>query len=558
MAVGANFEYITNLQYKVKSLSHELASFRSGDKYTAMRSEFLSRLTLKEREISNLKAKLSKAHAETVTVRENWWQVFEDITSEHEKALKKKDCLLKELKKQLLLVQQQLDTARDNVRNKSIELYRAKTEIEDLKGVILELKAQINRDYENSSIPSSLKPNHKKITNNREKTGRKPGGQKGHAGHPRKKHTPTEYIHIPAPDKYILSDDYKPTGKLVKKQVINISVTVNVVEYDTPEFRNVHTGRRVHADFPEGVVNDVNYGGSVKAAAFMLNNRYGVAIDKVREFLSDITDGELRISKGMINSLSKEFSVRTEADRKKAFADMLLSPVVNSDFTNARVNGQSAQVAICCTPGITLYFAREHKGHKGISGTPVECYHGVLVHDHDKVFYSYGDNHQECLVHVLRYLKDSMDNEADRQWNQKMRSLLKEMIHYRNSLPEENPELDPVKVNEFKNRYTEILELAKKEYDYEPPSDYYRDGYNLYKRLDEYRDNHLLFLHDIRVPTNNNLCERKGRVFKRKQRQVMAFRSFDSLLYLCNSMSIIDLLCGKKDNLFKSVAAILN
>ena len=41
-------------------------------------------------------------------------------------------------------------------------------------------KAQINRDYENSSIPSSKAVRRKKITNNREKTGRRPGGQPGH------------------------------------------------------------------------------------------------------------------------------------------------------------------------------------------------------------------------------------------------------------------------------------------------------------------------------------------------------------------------------------------
>ena len=113
-------------------------------------------------------------------------------------------------------------------------------------------------------------------------------------------------------------------------------------------------------------------------------------------------------------------------------------------------------------------------------------------------------------------------------------------------------------MKEFENRYNQILELAKEEYEYEPPSNYYKDGYNLYKRLDEYRSSHLLFLHDTRIPTNNNLCERKGRVFKRKQRQVMAFRSFDSLVHLCSSMSIIDMLSAKENNLFKSVAAILS
>lgn len=558
MAIGVNFEYITNLQYKVKSLTSRVQSFESGEKYVLMRLECERRLAAKEREIAKLKSELASAHCETVTMRTNWMQVFEDISKEHKKELCEKDRKIKALEDRLLATQRQLDDAKDKLRDKNVELYQVKTELEEQKGANQQLKAQINRDYENSSIPSSQKPNHKKITNNREKTGRKPGGQPGHDGHRRKRHTPTDCVHIPAPDKYVRSNEYKPTDKVITKQVVNIGITVHVVEYDTPEFRNVRTGQRVHADFPDGVVNDITYGGSVKAVAFLLNNRCGVAIDKVREFLSDMTDGKLQISKGMINGLSKEFSTKTEAEQKKAFADLLLSPVMNADFTSARVNGKNVQVAICAVPGITLYFAKEHKGHKGIAKTPVEDYHGILVHDHDITFYRYGDGHQECLIHVLRYLKDSMENEPTLQWNRRMRKLLQEMIHYRKGLSVEKPVPEPDKVKEFENSYKEILELAKQEYEYEPPTNYYKDGYNLYERLDKYTDSHLLFLHDVRVPTNNNLCERKGRAFKRKQRQVMAFRSFDSLVYLCNSMSIIDLLSAKEDNLFKSVAAILN
>lgn len=558
MSIGSNFEYFTNLQYKVKCLTLQVQSFETGEKYVSMLSEFERQLAAKERKIEKLKSELGQSHCETATMRKNWMQIFEDISSEHEKELSEKDRVIKKLEYQLFTTQQQFDDVRDKLREKNVELYRVKTELEEQKGANLQLKAQINRDYENSSIPSSQKPNHKKITNNREKTGKKPGGQPGHAGHHRKKHTPMEHIHIPAPDKYVWSNDYKPTGKTVSKQVVNIGITVNVVEYDTPEFRNMRTGQRVHADFPDGVVNDINYGGSIKAVAFLLNNRCGVAIDKVREFLFDMTDGELQISKGMISGLSKEFSAKTQAEQKKAFADLQLSPVMNTDFTNARVNGKNVQISICATPDTTVYSAREHKGHKGVAGTPVEHYHGILVHDHDITFYCYGDNHQECLIHVLRYLKDSMENEPNLKWNRSMRSLLQEMTHYRKGLSEENPDPDPDKVKEFENRYNQILELAKEEYEYEPPSNYYKDGYNLYKRLDEYRSSHLLFLHDTRIPTNNNLCERKGRVFKRKQRQVMAFRSFDSLVHLCSSMSIIDMLSAKENNLFKSVAAILS
>lgn len=454
-----------------------------------------------------------------------------------------------------LNAEKMLDSVKDNLKEKNIELYRIKTELEEEKGKNQILKAQIKRDYENSSISSSLKPNHKKIPNNREKTDKKPGGQPGHKGHTRKKLLPTNRIHIPIPEKYMDNPNFKPTGRIIVKQMINLKISVTVDEYDTPEFRNVHTGQRFHADFPVGIINDVNYGGSIKAFTFLLNNRCCVSIDKVREFLSELTNGELQVSKGMINGLCKEFSKKTEVEQKKVFSDLLLSPVLNTDFTGSRLNGKNVQVAVCATPKATMYFAREQKGHKGVKGTPVEDYQGILVHDHDKTFYNYGSGHQECLAHVLRYLKDGMENEPNLKWNKQMRDLIQEMIHYRNSL---DPDADsnPNKVAWYETKYQDILEVAKEEYEYVPPSKYYKDGYNLYMKLQKYKENHLLFLYDKNVPTNNNLSERLLRVFKRKQKQVMAFRSFDSLHYLCNSMGMINLLRSQEKNIYTSISSI--
>ena len=180
-----------------------------------------------------------------------------------------------------------------------------------------------------------------------------------------------------------------------------------------------------------------------------------------------------------------------------------------------------------------------------------------MVHDHDKTFYNYGNEHQECLSHVLRYLKDSIDNEPNLKWNKQMRELIQEMIHYRKNLEYGN-ELKSEKVTEYENKYMSILELAKEEYEYEPPSNYYKEGFNLHLRLIKYKESHLLFLHNIRVPTNNNLSERLLRVFKRKQKQVMAFRSKDSIHYLCNSMGMINLVRAKNENLYTGISSIFD
>ena len=559
---NAGFEYITNLQHKVKVLAARLSAFESGEKYVSMKSEFRSHLSMTEREIKRLKLELADAHTQMVTNRKGWTQVLDDMEKEHAKALREKDRIIKSLEERALRAERRIDEQKEIIREKSKELYQVKIELEDEKGRVFKLKSQINRDHENSSTPSSLKPNRKKITNNREKTGRRPGGQPGHRGHARKKRIPTNLIDIPAPEEYANNSAYKPTGKIISKQMVDIRVEVIVNEYSTPEFRHVLTRQRVHADFPEGIVNEVNYSANIKAFAFLLNNYCNVSVAKVSDFLSELTGGNLKISAGMINGLSKVYSLKTKSDQNKAFADLLLSPVVNVDFTSARVNGQNFNVVVCATPTTAMYFARERKGHAGIKDTPIENHQNILVHDHDKTFYNYGGGHQECLDHPLRYLKGSVQNEPGLKWNQQMRELIQKMIHFRKSLDAEddrNPDqIDPGTVVALEARYAEILDLANKEYEYTPPSKYYIDGFNLYKRLQNYKDNHLLFLRDKRVPYSNSLAERLLRIYKRKQAQVMAFRSFGGLDYLCRSLGVIATARAQGNNLYESVASVFN
>ena len=554
------YDFLTSLQYKVKSLTAQVSDFQSGEKYVKIQAEHKSHLATKDREIKKLKHELADVRRQVIDVRNKWMQTNEDLVKEHAKELARKDRNIEALEKQLLDTRIMLDAEKGKFKDKSRELYQVMTELEEEKGKNLKLTAQVNRDYENSSKPSSTNPNHKKIVNNREKTGKLPGGQFGHKGHPRKKHTPTNVVEIPAPAKYANNPGYKLTGRTITKQLVDIHVDIVVTEYFTSEYRNVLTGQRVHADFPAGMVNEVTYSGNVKSFAFLLNNHCNVSIAKVSDFLSELTGGELKISTGMINGLSRECSLKTEPEQKESFTDLLLSPVMSTDFATVRVNGKNKNVAVCATPSNVMYFAKEHKGHEGIKGTPVEDYQHTLVHDHDKTYYNYGGNHSECNEHPLRYLKDGMENEPDRKWAGQMRGLIQEMIHFRKNLdPSDNrdpDEIAPDKVKAFEDRYDEILGLAKEEYEYEPPTKYYKDGYNLYKKLEKYKAAQLLFLHDRRVPATNNLAERLLRVIKRKLAQVMTFRSFDSLDYLCRSLGTVASMRAQGSNLYEGVASI--
>ena len=99
---------------------------------------------------------------------------------------------------------------------------------------------------------------------------------------------------------------------------------------------------------------------------------------------------------------------------------------------------------------------------------------------------------------------------------------------------------------------------AELEYAESPPTEYYRDGCNLSLRLRDYRESELRSLHDMRVDPDNSLCERLARVFKRKQRQAIVFRSFEFLGYVCDSIAAVSNMRLAGKNVFAESSSIFD
>ncbi len=547
-----SFAYVTNLQYEVKNLRKIVESFQSGERYVQLEKEYRKIIDELEREIRHLKAELAAAHAQTVDVRNKWMQTCEDVEKEKEKALARKDREVKKARAEMYRAQRQRDEALEKLHKKNQELYEVKTQLEEEKGKNQELTARLNRDYTNSSKSSSQSPNHGKIHNGREKTGRRPGGQPGHAHHKRKRQEPDRTVEIPAPGELVSNEEYRPTGKLIRRQVVMLHVATEVVEYVTPEFVSKVTGKKCHAAFPEGVKDDVNYDATVKAAAYLLNNQCYVSINKTKEFLKEISDGKINLSGGMICGLSKEFSEKTKEERNEIFLELVRSPYMHVDFTFGRVNGKQGTVIISTSGEQVLYQGREKKGHEGVKGSPAEFYQGTVISDHEATFQNYGTRHQECLVHVERYLRSSIENEPGLEWSKQMLEWIREAIHYRNSIAE-GGDADEQKLEELVERYGKILDKAKEEYEYEPPSEYFKDGYNLYQRMSKDREDYLLFLHDPTIPPTNNAAENAARKYKRKNAQAMCFRSEEGRDYFCDGLSVMESMKARGENIYEGV-----
>ncbi len=243
---------------------------------------------------------------------------------------------------------------------------------------------------------------------------------------------PNQVVEIRTEERLKNNPGYVPTRNIISRQVIGISIVPVVTEYHVMEFYDKKKGRNVHSAFPAGVTHNVNYDESMKAFLFLLNSRCNVSLEKTAQFVSNVTGRALSPCVGMVSGLCREFSLKSKKEQDSLFKALLDAPVMHVDGTRARVNGNNKNVVVCSNGVATMYFARENKGHAGVKGTPVETFGGILIHDHEACFYSYGSDHQDCMVHIERYLRDSIENEKNLTWNRRMLELIREMIHENN------------------------------------------------------------------------------------------------------------------------------
>ena len=188
----------------------------------------------------------------------------------------------------------------------------------------------------------------------------------------------------------------------------------------------------------------------------------------------------------------------------------------------------------------------------------MEFYEGTLISDHEAALIKHGSKHQECLSHVKRYSIGAAEIDPDKTWHRELTDWITRAIEYRNDAVSGEFPWNKQKAREYIDKLKEILLLAEEEYEYEPPTKYQMDGYNLFKRMNENFDDYVLFLRDPSVEPTNNISERQARKFKRKPHQVMSFRSQRGVEYFCDGLSITESVKARGENLYDSITQRFN
>lgn len=545
MAITDDFRTDTAMQYRIRHLERRVEELESGEAYARLLEESRSMRRGYERKIERLEKEAAQRDRHYRQYTKKWIEAQDAALREDESrhagevAALRRD--MKSQEERALRAERVVDEQKDAIAALKARIADLEAKVAELEGQKAKLAATVSKDFTNSSIPSSKQgAGRKRIPNTRESSGKSPGAQPGHEHHPRKSPEADRTVVLRPPAEWEDDPDMYPTDEWRSKRLVSVKVLVTVTEYVAQVWRSRRTGGRFHAEFPHGLRDDVTYAPSCKALAFMLTDGCDTGCRPAAEFFREATGGRLDMSGGFVWKLGREFREKSAPEREEAVRTLMTSPVMHADFTNAMVGGRQRQVLILANEGGTcMMIPREHKGHKGVRGTPLEDYAGTVVSDHDTTWYKYGTRHQECHAHNVRYLIGDGENEPDLKWHKLMLKTIRCMLAYRNRIPE-GGQPDPDTVARLERHYDWAIGLGEREYAEHPPTEYYLEGWRLLRRLRDYRDSELLFLHDMSVPADNSLAERLARVFKRKQHQATTFRSMEGLENACVAKSTID------------------
>jgi len=423
------------------------------------------------------------------------------------------------------------------------------------------LEERLAKNSSNSSKPpSSDGPAKPKPKNLRRKTGKKPGGQPGHAGrnlvpvdipdHVRK-HSPTFCsCGCSLSDARVLDSE--------KRQVFDIPpIAVEVTEHVVETLACPKCGAKVKGVFPENVKARVQYGPRLNAFATYLMVYQLMPFERCSRLFGDLFG--VNISQGTLANIARRFSGKVAPSVERVKAMLENAGVAHFDESGARVDGRLHWIHVASTGLATFYALHSGRGQKAMREIGVlPEFRGVAVHDHYQSYFKFDCDHAECCAHLLRELK-FLKEEMKLDWAERMATLLVEAKEEKErAIAKKKRSLDEAVESALDVAYDSIVaEALSLHPPPEPNGKRGRPGASrprkFAERLRDFKNETLAFIYDFDVPFDNNQAERDIRMMKLKEKISGCFREKSFADAWCLIRSYISTAMKNEFNVIKAL-----
>lgn len=410
---------------------------------------------------------------------------------------------------------------------KKEELELLLSNIRYLSQRVNELEQQLKKTSKNSSKPPSSDGYKKEVKNNRVKSGRKPGAQKGHKGSTLKMVESPDVI-----ERHEVSGSCEcgedlskiPLKKVYKRQVFDLPPKLMEVTEHQVEQKQCKCGK-THEAFCT-YSSPVQYGQRIKALATYLNQYQFLPYERLQEFMKDIIGAS--IGDGTLEKANLECHQNLEAVEMGIKQALVKSSVIHNDETGARSNGRTKWVHSASTKAHTHYQMHDKRGKEAMDDIGILSeFEGISVHDRWASYEKYEFGHAYCNAHILRDLKYLHENMGE-SWAGEMTSLLCATNKAKNE-----GKLNPTAKDSIKKEYDRIVKYAIKVENEKPKTTPIKPkrgrpptskALRMINVLNENHEKVLRFIDFEEVPFDNNLAERDLRMVKLKQKISGCFR----------------------------------
>ena len=440
-----------------------------------------------------------------------------------------------------------------------------KKDLSKANQTIENLTLRIKKNSSNSGKPSSTDSIYtKKVHNFREKTNKNIGGQKGHKGHTLEmSKEPTQII-----EKKINNCECgghvenKETYKA--KQVVDIRIEVDVIEERVYEGNCSKCGKYHTGKFSDEFKNPVQYGNNIKVLTTLLLDEGYISLNRCAKIIEDLTVGKIKVTEGAMINFKKDIVSKSEETIEQIRQELIKAELLHVDETSARVTGGLGWLHTLTTSTHTLYQIKNNRDPKREDELKILPYYvGTLVHDHLKSYYKYETiRHAECNIHILRYLKAVIETLKRKRAKELLEFLLKIKEAKEKAIKEGKEAFGEEKIKEIELEYLRILDIWEEENArskaIKKKSKALKEEKLLITRLKEYKEEHLLFAKDFKVPFDNNMAERALRPIKTKLKVSGSFRGKDKGKNFAVIRSVLETAKKHEMNLHETITKILN
>jgi transposase len=463
-------------------------------------------------------------------------------------ALREENRLLKALVAKLLPLQEQLAQAQARIKD---------------------LEDRLAQDSHTSSKPPSSDGLGRLPRRGRRPSGKRPGGQAGHAGHTLALVEQPDAVvrHRPAVCRQCHADLSAVPGILAERRQV----------LDVPEIRLLAHEHQIEAiccpvchttslgSFPAAVSAPVQYGPHLQALAVYLHQGQLLPTARTCEALEALCG--CQISEGTLIAWS-ELAAERLAPTVERIAELIgASRLQHADETGIRVYGMLHWLHVNCTRFLTHLSWHASRGRQAMDEIGIwPHFTGRGMHDRFASYDGYDCAHSICGAHLVRDCAGVAQQEQQ-EWATQMQEFLLDLhdachewrLLHLTAVP-------PIERDDWVARYFEILAAG---YAAQPPPSTSSAGArtgrpkqskakNLLDALLKRAEQVLALLDDLRIPFTNNQAERDLRWAKVQQKISGTFRSATGITAFCRIRSYLSTMQKQGHSMLSALTAVFH